>query len=853
MRTAPTVVALLSFATVTLPSAGAIAAPAPAAACSEATTGLSKALELAGANRAAIERALERVPSEQAASMEWLVARMPAADLKTLDAEFLLAHVDGAYKAWKSAPWSAMVDEETFRDGILPYASISETRELWLPALRAKCLPMIGDAKAPSEAAVLLNQRVFPEFKVKYSTKRRRADQSPSESMESGLASCSGLSILLVDACRSVGVPARFVGVPMWTDGSGNHSWVEVWDGARWRFTGAAEPSGDRLDEGWFGGRAAGQNRAKPEHAIYAVTWRDTGVEFPMVFDPSRPRARAVDVTDRYTAVTRALPEGHAVLRVCVRDPRTGLRVAAEVEVRDARDASVAKGLTKDERFDLNDHLEVVLPADSWSSFLVNGTRAQEVAFVARDGRAVQAVVTMPVADAAGGGAQRSSPGAVRGADDGLLLDAGFMPPEVIAVRSGLAAGGGDDEDDIGGAPAGTDGAAKAGKPGAAAIRDMQRFLKDGAVADVAKQPFAAVPLTEEEAARALARLRKSFEDEVRRGAKAEFESKVLEADGAKMPFWYAVYGDKPKSGRSLFISMHGGGGAPKEVNDKQWDNQKRLYKPEEGVYVAPRAPTDTWNLWHQGHIDTLFRKLITDMVVFEGVNPDRVYIMGYSAGGDGVYQLAPRMADSFAAAAMMAGHPNETRPDGLRNIPFALFMGGKDAAFSRNDIARQWKTTLAGLAEKDPGGYTHEVTIHEENGHWMDRKDAVGVPWMAKFTRNLHPTKVVWLQDDVTSPRFYWLANAQPKGGQRVVAVRDRQTITIEEATGVEELTILLDDDMVDLDAPVKVVVDGATAFEGVVPRTLGTAARTLAERGDPQGIFLAEVRVKIPAKSAN
>jgi hypothetical protein len=47
--------------------------------------------------------------------------------------------------------------------------------------------------------------------------------------------------------------------------------------------------------------------------------------------------------------------------------------------------------------------------------------------------------------------------------------------------------------------------------------------------------------------------------------------------------------------------------------------------------------------------------------------------------------------------------------------------------------------------------------------------------------------------------------------------------------------------------------VVDGATAFEGVVPRTLGTAARTLAERGDPHGIFLAEVRVKIPAKGAN
>ena len=35
---------------------------------------------------------------------------------------------------------------------------------------------------------------------------------------------------------------------------------------------------------------------------------------------------------------------------------------------------------------------------------------------------------------------------------------------------------------------------------------------------------------------------------------------------------------------------MHGGGGAPKRVNDSQWENQKRLYKLDEGLYVSPRA-----------------------------------------------------------------------------------------------------------------------------------------------------------------------------------------------------------------------------------------------------------------------
>ena len=83
------------------------------------------------------------------------------------------------------------------------------------------------------------------------------------------------------------------------------------------------------------------------------------------------------------------------------------------------------------------------------------------------------------------------------------------------------------------------------------------------------------------------------------------------------------------------------GGGAPSAVNDKQWENQKKLYTLDEGIYLAPRAPTDTWNLWHQAHIDPLFDRLISDLVVLEDVNPDRVYLMGYSAGGDGVFQLA--------------------------------------------------------------------------------------------------------------------------------------------------------------------------------------------------------------------
>ena len=175
-----------------------------------------------------------------------------------------------------------------------------------------------------------------------------------------------------------------------------------------------------------------------------------------------------------------------------------------------------------------------------------------------------------------------------------------------------------------------------------------------------------------------------------------KIDEHVIEHDGKRMKYWYTTFGDAPFGEKSLWISMHGGGGAPEEVNTRQWENQKKLYTLEEGVYVAPRAPTDTWNMWHQAHIDPMFEQLIEQMVRFEGVDPNRVYIIGYSAGGDGVYQLAPRMADKLAAAGMMAGHPNETVPDGLRNIAFALHVGAQDAAYDRNKIGAAWKVKLA-------------------------------------------------------------------------------------------------------------------------------------------------------------
>lgn len=326
-------------------------------------------------------------------------------------------------------------------------------------------------------------------------------------------------------------------------------------------------------------------------------------------------------------------------------------------------------------------------------------------------------------------------------------------------------------------------------------------------------------------------------------------ENNLFKSGDLQLRIMPVIYGEKPADGRSLYISMHGGGSAPTAVNDQQWRNQMYLYKPDEGVYVAPRAPWDAWNMWFQEGIDELFEMLIQAAVVYWDVNPDKVYLMGYSAGGDGVWRIAPRMADRWAAASMMAGHPGEASQVNLRNTPYMIWMGENDAAYNRNTLAVKHGAIMDSLQTADPAGYVHETHIIKGKGHWMDRVDAQAVPWMAKHRRNPYPEKIVWRQETVARNAFYWLSapKEECKHGATVIVERKGNVIEISQCD-YSGLTLYLNDEMFNLDKPIEVRYQGTRIFKGRVPRTLEHMQQTLAERDDLRYCFPAKVEVMIP-----
>ena len=114
-----------------------------------------------------------------------------------------------AYRAWNETPWKDRIPKEIFLNDVLPYASINERRDDWRQDFYSDLSRLVAEAQSPAEAAMILNRANFQNADVRFSRKRPKADQSPYETIEAGMASCTGLSVLLIDACRAVGVPAR--------------------------------------------------------------------------------------------------------------------------------------------------------------------------------------------------------------------------------------------------------------------------------------------------------------------------------------------------------------------------------------------------------------------------------------------------------------------------------------------------------------------------------------------------------------------------------------------------------------------------------------------------------------------
>jgi hypothetical protein len=354
---------------------------------SEYKQSVKEAILKSGSNARQVISALEHAKKSEKKPVAFLLSTMPDRDLKSLSRDFILENVRTALLARKQFVWCRTLPDSVFLNEVLPYACLNETRDNWRFDFYLRFLPLVINCHSIQEAIDSVNLNIRKIVQVEYNTRRKNADQSPYESIEQKMASCTGLSILLTDAFRSVGIPSRIAGTPMWTNMKGNHNWCEVWINGHWYFT---EYYPDKLNHSWFVADAGKADRNKPFHWIYATSWKPTGLAFPCVWDSSIQYVHARNVTDFYIDLydkqfaEKKLTDDEVVLNVVLYQTagssdgsdRVSKRITVMQEVKE-----IDFGYSPGKNDDLNRFLPFVLKKNKAYTFVFPGKEGEKKSF----------------------------------------------------------------------------------------------------------------------------------------------------------------------------------------------------------------------------------------------------------------------------------------------------------------------------------------------------------------------------------------------------------------------------------------------------------------------------------------
>jgi len=182
---------------------------------------------------------------------------------------------------------------------------------------------------------------------------------------------------------------------------------------------------------------------------------------------------------------------------------------------------------------------------------------------------------------------------------------------------------------------------------------------------------------------------------------KSDFESNQVSFEQHVSPYAIKEVGQRPSAGWPLVIAMHGGGGAPQKVNDSQWEHMQVYYKDQRELtgykYLALRAPNNTWNGFYDDYVYPLIENLIQQCLVFADVDPNKVFLIGYSHGGYGAFAIGPKIPYRFAAVHASAAAPTDgqTSAKTLRNTRFSFMVGEKDNAYGRRERCEKFAMQL--------------------------------------------------------------------------------------------------------------------------------------------------------------
>ena len=351
----------------------------------------------AGTNAENIMTVLGKIHPRQKKAADFLLLHMPEKDLRSLSSQFILDQLKWAFIARDEFSWCSLLPDSIFFNEVLPYCNLDEDRDNWREEFYRYFQPRVKNCTTINEAIDSVNLNIQKILGVEYNVNRSKVNISPLQAIVEKMATCTGLSILLIDAFRSVGIPARIAGTPMWTNMRGNHSWVEVWIEGEWYFT---EYYPDGLNKSWFVADAGKADIQKPEHWIYAASYKPAGTHFPLVWDSLSTEIHAVNVTERYIRLYEKQLSQEKLTEdelwgeiVLFQSPRSDIRISRRITVK-LEDKEVNFGYSPSAVDDLNRYLTIRLKKNTLYTFEFFNSLGEQISVSRKTGTSgIEAII----------------------------------------------------------------------------------------------------------------------------------------------------------------------------------------------------------------------------------------------------------------------------------------------------------------------------------------------------------------------------------------------------------------------------------------------------------------------------
>ncbi len=201
-------------------------------------------------------------------------------------------------------PWSNAAPAEITAAAVVPDTVVDEIPCDWRPVLTPLISPLVQDCTTAREAVLAISTSLGKATGAYYSMERSKHNMNVLETLREKKISCTGQSILLVCALRSVGIPARAVGIHTWNHIEGNHTWAEAWFDGAWHMIEMGEHD---FNTPWVMEYIGMLNPRHPFQRVLAAAPNGSTSWWPCEFAAKEGLANfpAEDVTEQYMELAR--------------------------------------------------------------------------------------------------------------------------------------------------------------------------------------------------------------------------------------------------------------------------------------------------------------------------------------------------------------------------------------------------------------------------------------------------------------------------------------------------------------------------------------------------------------------